>query len=103
MSYTLRVHFPEAEPYTDLLTEGDVEEAVSQEVWSTINDLGSDILDTGSEEEREEKSLELTKAAMADLWVNSDEPTKHRLPGPVADNLTGRRRPGVLLSLEEAA
>lgn len=96
MTYTLRVHVPEAEPYTGLRDHDEVREAVKQEAGNTVEELGSDILETGSESEHELVTEQLADAAMLDLWRRSDEPTEHRLPGPPHS----RRNLGVRLSLE---
>jgi hypothetical protein len=105
MTYTLRVHAPEAEPYTGLRDYDEIREVVEQECGNTVNELGSDILETGSEAERELVTEHLADDAMLDLWrvsslppdVQSLKRTEHRLPGP----RHGRRSLGVLLSLEE--
>lgn len=104
MSYVLRVVVREAEPYIGLQDEVEVREAVHQEVVNTINDLGSEILDEGTDEEREELSEQLTEKAMADLWRRpraGQSDTRHILPGRVANWYMNSRHPGVLLILAQ--
>jgi hypothetical protein len=93
MTYTLRVHAPEAEPYTGPHDYDEIREAVEQEAGNTVNELGSDILETGSDAERELVVEQLADDAMLSLWGLSNE---HRLPGP----RHGRRSLGVKLTLE---
>jgi hypothetical protein len=102
MSYTLNVHVPESEPYTGLYTYDDIRSAVEQEASNTVDELGSDILDTDSEEERELTIEQLTDDALTHLLREPivGERTSHRLPGPL-NHLTGVRDYGVLLSLVE--
>lgn len=98
MTYTLKVHVPEAEPYAGLSDYDEVREAVEQECANTVNELGSDILDEGTEAEREMVVEHLADAAMMNLWRqprHGEANTKHRLPGP-RNSLYG----GVLLTLE---
>ena len=100
MTYTLRAHVREAEPYTGLYDYDDIRNAVEQEVETTINDLGSDYLNDGTEHERELAAELLTDEAMTHLWGAGGPRTEFRLPGRIVDYETGRRSPGVLLSLE---
>lgn len=103
MSYTLRVHVPEAEPYVGLNTYDDIRSAVEMEAINTVDELGSDILDNNSEEERELTIERLTDDALTHLLrepLAGERGVAHRLPGPL-DHLTGARRDGVLLSLVE--
>lgn len=106
MTYVLRVRSPEAEPYTHLETREEVEQAVAEEVEKTVEELGSDILDEGTDIEKFRVCEELTAAAMADLFVRprrGERFTEHVLPGSLADHRTGRRLPGVRLTLEEVS
>lgn len=99
MSYTLRVHVREAEPYTGLDDYDEVRAAVEEEARNTVNELGSDILETGSEEERDSVTENLTNTAMKQLWRKSkpgEDRVEHRLPGGLS-----QRTRGVLLSLTE--
>ena len=64
MPYTLNVHVREAEPYTGLWTYDDVREAVEEEVRTTVDQLGSDILNEGTEAERDLVVEHLADAAM---------------------------------------
>jgi hypothetical protein len=104
VTYVLRAHAREAEPYEDLLDEEEVRAAVEQECRTTVDDLGSDVLDSGSEQEREEAARSMADAAMADLWdpaaLERRVTKHHRLLGEVVDHATGRRRSGLLLTLE---
>jgi hypothetical protein len=97
MSYTLHIHVREAEPYIGLYGYDDIRAAVEEEVSTTINELGSDYLETGSEGERDLATELLTDEAMERLWNQpalEDDRTQFRLPGPA-----GARHHGVLLSL----
>jgi hypothetical protein len=95
-TYTLQVHVREAEPYTGLADYEEIHEALLQEATNTVNDLGSDILETGSDEEREAKAKEIADDAIEELWRSprpGKDRTEYRLPG-------GPRR-GILLSLTQ--
>jgi hypothetical protein len=94
VSYVLRIAVREAEPYTGLQDEEEVREAVRQEVATTVNELGSDILEEGTDEERERVAEDLTDRAMDYLWT-VPLPRDHRLPGG-----RNQRNQGVLLTLD---
>lgn len=94
MTYTLHVHAREAEPYTGLCDYEAVREAVEEEARNTINDLGSAILNEGTEEERDLVVELMADQAMESLWRPNGAPTEYRLPG----DANGRH--GVRLSLE---
>lgn len=70
MSY--RLTFPgqrEAEPYTGLEDEEDVYAAIKEEAEKIVNDLGSLILNDGSEEEREKVTVQLAVEIKENLWT----------------------------------
>jgi len=104
MPYTLNVHVREAEPYTGLWTYDDVREAVEEEVRTTVDQLGSDILNEGTEAERDLVVEHLADAAMLDLFRQmraGEDCTEHYLPGSIKNHETGERVRGVRLSLYE--
>jgi len=103
MPFRLNVHVREAEPYTGLHDYDDVRAAVEEEAINVVNDLGSDILDEGTEEERELKVEHLADEAMLSLWRQSDAERgcrEYYFPG-VLNHHTGLRHRGVRLSLCE--
>lgn len=103
MTYILHVHVAEAEPYTGLYDYDDIRAAVEEEARSTINELGSDFLESNEESDIEFAVELLADEAMTELWnqraLDNQGRAEFVLPGPTVDHETGRRRSGVRLSL----